>query len=99
MCTIAIDVGSPLDTGSLITEGAAATRLGLPVSTLQNWRELGRGPIAYQVNETKCMYLESDIRIFESICLDSFHDLRGHDRSKGVVEVGEENNFTGEIVR
>lgn len=69
----------------LITEGAAAARLGILASTLEGWRELGRGPMAYQISEHEYMYLESDIRTFESLCLDSFHDLHGHDRPKGVV--------------
>jgi hypothetical protein len=41
--------------------------------------------MAYQVDDGKFMYQEADIRTFESLCLDSFHDLHGHDRPKGAV--------------
>lgn len=68
----------------LINERAAANRLGVSVKILTGWRELGRGPMAYQINEHEFMYSDADIRTFESICLDSFHDLHGNDRPKQV---------------
>ena len=73
----------------LINERAAAARLGVSVSTLKGWRELGRGPMAYQVNEHDVMYLAADIRTFEALCLDSFHDFHGADRPSGVEWVRE----------
>jgi hypothetical protein len=39
----------------------------------------------YQINENDVMYLAADIRAFEGLCLDSFHDLHGADRP-GAVE-------------
>jgi hypothetical protein len=61
----------------LVTESETARRLGIDVSTLSRWRETGRGPMTYQVNEFDFMYLETDIAKFEDVCLEGFHEFFG----------------------
>ena len=49
-------------TGGLLTEVEAARALGLAVTTLRRWRQLGRGPAWHKIGPAAVRYDATELR-------------------------------------